>query len=365
MVCSEGGEDYVVNMKKILFITFHDINDSSFGGAIASKRNYQGLKKIGYDVEIYQIKKKSSFESMLSLVEGNYPPIRKSNIDEICTILSQKKFDMVFFDSSLFGDILEKIKKRFKTKNIVFFHNCEYDYNKVRFKNGNILKKTIYSFFVKRIEKKSSILSDISIVLSKRDKLRVKELYGVDSTFIMPITLEDGYSNIINKDKYSFKNYCLLFGPECTANLEAFRWFIKNVRPKINCQIVIAGKGMDKYKNEFEDNRTKVFGYVDNLNDLYGSAAIVVIPLLSGAGMKIKTAEALMYGKNILGTKEAFEGYDIEFDKVGSLCCSKNDFINYINLYQFDKKDHFNLYSREQYLKKYSIEASTDIFRKL
>jgi len=35
----------------------------------------------------------------------------------------------------------------------------------------------------------------------------------------------------------------------------------------------------------------------------------VILPIISGSGMKTKTAEALMYGKSIIGIKEAFEGY--------------------------------------------------------
>lgn len=352
-------------MKRVLFITFHNLKDTSFGGAIASRRNYKCLKNLGYDVVVYQVFKQSSFKSGLSLLEGNYPPIRNTNINEIISLINKKNIDIVFYDSSLFGRILNIVNEKMKVKNVVFFHNCEYDYNKVRFKNSNIIKMKIYSFLVTNVEKQSARLSDISIVLSERDNRRINKLYGVKPSFIMPITLEDKYSEKINKEKYCFSNYCLLFGPECVANIEAFRWFKKNVRPYVKCKVIIAGKGMDKYKEEFEDKYTKVIGYVNDLNSLYGNAAIVIIPLQSGAGMKIKTAEALMYGKNILGTKEAFEGYDIQFEKVGKMCLSKEDFIEYINSYQFDKENHFNAYSREEYLKKYSIKASETIFKKI
>ncbi len=37
----------------------------------------------------------------------------------------------------------------------------------------------------------------------------------------------------------------------------------------------------------------------------------IISPIFVGGGMKVKTCEALMYGKNIIGTSESFEGYDI------------------------------------------------------
>jgi hypothetical protein len=36
--------------------------------------------------------------------------------------------------------------------------------------------------------------------------------------------------------------------------------------------------------------------------------------------MKVKTCESLMFGKNIFATTEAFEGYELDYDKVGALC---------------------------------------------
>ena len=41
--------------------------------------------------------------------------------------------------------------------------------------------------------------------------------------------------------------------------------------------------------------------------------------------MKVKTCEALMFGKNIIGTKEAFEGYELDYQKVGAMCNTKEE----------------------------------------
>ena len=45
----------------------------------------------------------------------------------------------------------------------------------------------------------------------------------------------------------------------------------------------------------------------------------------TGSGMKVKTCEALMYGKNILGTDEAFEGYELDTARVGGRCNNAED----------------------------------------
>jgi hypothetical protein len=91
----------------------------------------------------------------------------------------------------------------------------------------------------------------------------------------------------------------------------------------------------------------------------------MVSPIFKGGGMKVKTCEALMYGKNIFGTSEAFIGYEIDYDKVGALCNTKEEFIDTINNYCSTKREKFNEYSRKCFLENYSFDATLEKFEKL
>ena len=75
----------------------------------------------------------------------------------------------------------------------------------------------------------------------------------------------------------------------------------------------------------------KVLGFVDDLASVYAAANAVVCPIYSGSGTCIKTVEALMYGRVVIGSPFAFRGWTDEqkvqpFVKVGeadlaALCC--------------------------------------------
>lgn len=346
-------------MSKVLFITFHDINDSSFGGAIASRRNYDNLVSIYKKVDIYVIKKRSDFSSIFSLLENMYPPIRKQDVKNIQSMINE--IDILFLDSSLFGIIGKEVRKNKKDIKIIsFFHNCELDYNKFRFGNKNSIQRNVYEKLIKREEKTTCLVADAITVLNRRDKQRIKELYNTDASCILPITLKDSYEKSKNKSFKGLKNYCLLFGPDCFANIEGFRWFVNEIAPNINEQIVIAGKGMEKYEEEFSSSRIHVFGYVDDLNDLYEYSKYVVIPLFSGAGMKIKTAEALMYGKYIFGTSEAFEGYNLNYEKIGGIFSNSDELLSKLEKMN-ENTNRLNEYSRLVFLNKYSEAAGKNI----
>ena len=99
---------------------------------------------------------------------------------------------------------------------------------------------------------------------------------------------------------------------------------------------------------------------VESLDEFYYNADFVISPIFEGSGMKTKTAEALMFGKTIFGTKEAFEGYSFDYGKVGCLCNNAEDFICAIDNYNLTKF-RFNDYSRNMYLRNYSFNKLHEI----
>jgi glycosyltransferase involved in cell wall biosynthesis len=56
------------------------------------------------------------------------------------------------------------------------------------------------------------------------------------------------------------------------------------------------------------DSRPYRMGLVDRLEDFYDNVQCVLNPMIGGTGLKIKTIEALSYGKPVIGTADAFEG---------------------------------------------------------
>lgn len=78
--------------------------------------------------------------------------------------------------------------------------------------------------------------------------------------------------------------------------------------------------------------------------------------------MKVKTAESLMFGKYIVGTPEAFIGYDIN-SSIASVCETEDDFIYVINNLHIEAK--YNKPSRDLFDTKYSYNHSLNIFKKI
>lgn len=346
-------------MRKILFLTCNGIEDAAFGGAKASIRNYELLKKYA-PVDVISVQKRSNLASMLSILQGYFPPIGRKDLRTVKAKLREGGYSHVFFDGSHFGTIVKAVKRK-GVKSLCFFHNCEYDYIEVRFGQGNSLKKRVYKHLIARQEKLAAQCADCNIVFTKRDAERIRELYGVEMPAIVPLTLPDRYRECSAQVRQGEK-ICLLFGPVGQANEEAFGWFVTNVSPFLHCKTRVAGKGFEAYQDKWSSDKVEVQGYVEDVAVLYAEADCVAIPLLSGGGMKIKTAEALMFGKTIFGTDEAFVGYELEPEKAGGCCNSAEEFIEAVNRFVDGRQEAFNSYSRQIYKEKYSLGASEKAF---
>ena len=109
----------------------------------------------------------------------------------------------------------------------------------------------------------------------------------------------------------------------------------------------------------------EVISDVPDLMPYIEQADIIVLPIFSGSGMKVKTCEALMYGKNIVGTKEAFEGYTADYNRLCGLCNTDEEFIACLNNIAAHPIPRFNTYARQIYLEHYSYQAVQNLFRTL
>ncbi|MFC7608249.1 glycosyltransferase [Teichococcus aestuarii] len=56
------------------------------------------------------------------------------------------------------------------------------------------------------------------------------------------------------------------------------------------------------------------FGFVKELKDFYNDVQCVINPMLGGTGLKIKTVEALSYGRPVIGTVDAFIGLPVQHE---------------------------------------------------
>lgn len=205
--------------------------------------------------------------------------------------------------------------------------------------------------------------ADKLVLLNERDSKDLKNIYGKGADFLFKMTVKDQYykNDILKiKDVLNERKKILFVGSDFFANRQGIQWFVNNVwRDLQNIELTIVGKDTERWKEFIKIKNINIVGTVDDIKPYYEASDAIIAPIFLGSGMKTKTAEALMYGKYIFGTKEAFEGYELNYDNVGALCNTKEEFILAINTKLKKYKYKYNKYSRKCFEENYS----QDIFK--
>lgn len=289
----------------------------------------------------------------------------KKNIEQQ---IDRNSITIVFLCSSLYGCITAYIKKKYPSITVVtFFHNVEVLYGRAYLKFNNP-KSWYFYLYSKYNEQKSVSFSDFLININSRDADELFKVYGKMSDAVIPYTMQNIFTKdqIINKDKnkIKIKNYRALFvGSAFFGNIEGLQWFVQEILPYLPIKCVVVGAGMDKFFQS--DDKLEVYGFVDDLGAFYENTDFVILPIISGSGMKTKTAEAMMHGKIILGTTEAFTGYKIEKTK-GLFCCNTlTEFQNAIDVIYSGEFYNFNLNIFNLFSTHYSNDVVVPLIKQL
>lgn len=361
---------------KILFITRFDFtSDRNDGGKEISYRNYSFIKEIVGEENIFlaiitsQQKKNSDhicyFYTQDNIV-SNYisylmlkDRIFKKTEKEIIRYIKSVDVNIIFFDGSTFGQLIGSLPSY---KSIVYFHNIERQYTWEQVKYHNFM--CLFRYIATRYnEKKMVSYTSHYICINQRDANLLKKYYRANAELLLPATFEDTYE-CVEEEKCTLPLKLLFIGSYFAHNYKGLLWFIDNVMPSVNAELVVIGKNMECLQKDVRVPNVTVIGTVDQLKPFYDKADAVVMPIFMGGGMKVKTAESMMYGKTIFASREALEGY--ETDGVDGIyeCNSKEEFISAINA--FSRKSNFpkcNENIRKLFLDKYCSAKYKDSLR--
>lgn len=96
-------------------------------------------------------------------------------------------------------------------------------------------------------------------------------------------------------------------------NREGLGWFLDNIWPlykNAHAKLHIFGDVCDAIANQQYIRQVFLHGRIEDARDAYRTCNIMINPVLNGTGIKIKTLEALAYGRPIITTPEGARGMD-------------------------------------------------------
>lgn len=319
-------------MKKILYISSVQLFPIQTGG---SQVIHSYLKELIKENKIILITVKAKDEqSRRDLAES-----KNIEIHDILSRNSVKKFvfpytyykinflinklkpNLIIIDFPWFGLIGIFAKLLFKIPFYIRSHNIEFR----RMKSQNkwfwfILK--IYEKIVYENAEKIVCISELDKkTIEKELKISVKKIEVSGYVPDLKIFKENIKARKMVRKLLNIENnfVVLFFGPlDYKPNIEAVNIIKNEIVPKVlkqnsNVKFLIVGKN----PNNFKSTKNIIFtGYVEKIEDYINASDIVIVPLISGGGIRTKILEALACGKKVITTKIGVEGIAIYKENV-------------------------------------------------
>jgi glycosyltransferase involved in cell wall biosynthesis len=336
----------------------------SGGRALLSRMNHDILQDLYADrLVVFQLHRSPlrGLASGLKAFGGHIDGLTKETIAEALQEIRTKNVEKIFIDGSNLGEFARAVKTRLpKVRIFTFFHNVEARFFAGAFRQSmtpHALGVLIANYLA---ERKSIRFSDALICLSEKDSRLLQRIYGRPSTHVSPIAVRDKFeADAPQTADGPREKFALFVGGVFYANRAGMSWFVKRVAPRIRMKTCIVGKGFENLKDELGlAGKVEVVGEVEDLAPWYRDAYVVIAPIFDGSGMKTKVAEALMFGKKVIGTPDAFAGYEGITHWAGRICTSADEFVAAIETAEDIVKSPFDRTLRAIYETTYSRAAA-------
>lgn len=313
-------------------------------------------------------KRTSGMRLAMAAFRGYIDGLSKEVIRQAVETAREERVDKVFVDGSNLGSLVMALKVNLPQVEVTtFFHNVE-----ARFFWGSLrLRRTLHAVGVLAAnyfaERRAVRYSDKRVCLSARDSELLRRLYGRSATHISAMALLDRRKAVeLAAEPGPHEPFALFVGGTFYANHAGIRWYVRNVAPHTDVRVLVVGKGFEAYRSELDvPGKVHVIGTVESLGDWYNLAQFVIAPIFDGSGMKTKVAEALMYGKKVVGTPEAFSGYEEIAGRAGWVCRTADEFIRAMSEASDSIRTRFHPEMRDLYTGLYSVSAAEARLRKI
>jgi len=231
-------------------------------------------------------------------------------------VLKETEFDIIQFEGLFVVPYLDTVKSNSKAKVIYRAHNIESDvWERLAMKEKFTPRRRYLQFLSRRLktyETEQINRFHYIFAISEQDRQSILRFGGDASIEVLPVAL-DFEKYTADNTRTSFPTLFHLGAMDWRPNKEGLEWFLDEIWPDIETlsselRFYIAGKNMQKQFFEYDSDNLVVEGEVFDAVEFINSKAIMIVPLLSGSGMRVKIIEGMAMRKCIIATSMAAEG---------------------------------------------------------
>jgi glycosyltransferase involved in cell wall biosynthesis len=235
--------------------------------------------------------------------------------------LQENQYDIIQLEGIFVAPYLGVIRRHSKGKIVFRAHNIEHQvWQKLALQKSDPFKKWYLQLLARRIKNyELELLNkfDGIVVFTEQDKASMLSFGTKIPLTILPIGID---LSLYKPDhtKTDFPSLFFLGSLDWLPNREGIEWFIDNFHKDLTdgdlkAKFYVAGHNIPEQFDDYEVlGKVFIHGEVDNALEFVNSKSIMIVPLLSGGGMRVKIVEGMAMEKCIISTSLGAEGINIE-----------------------------------------------------
>ncbi len=231
-------------------------------------------------------------------------------------ILLEESFDIIQLEGLFLTPYISVIRQHTGSPVLFRSHNIEhYIWERMAKSTTNPVKKIYLKFLAARLksyEMKTVHQVDGLVAISPVDLRFFKKNGFAQPAVTIPVGV-DTQTRQVSHSRPSVNSVFHLGSMDWRPNQEGLRWFLEEVWPLVingnpALQFVLAGKNIPESFYQYQGPNVTVAGEVPDAAGFMQAHRLMVVPLRSGGGMRVKIIEGMAAGKAIVSTTIGAEG---------------------------------------------------------
>lgn len=287
--------------------------------------------------------------------------------------VKQHQYDLVIFETLYMAPYLRVVRENSNAVCVLRSHNIEHQiWKRVAFNEKNPLKRKYIQYLADKLRTyENSKIPEFDAVacISNYEKQYYHLIAPDTASEVVPFGIQIPETPL---QGYEGSGFYHMGSMDWMPNIEGIKWLLKYVVPVIEknapeIRVNLAGRNMPAWVYENKSPVLNVIGEVDDAAKFIGSQSVLLVPLLSGSGIRIKIIEAMSMGKAVISTTTGAEGIHVIHEENIFLADDPQSFAEaIIYLYTHPEK----VYStgkkgRELMMKNHNYQAAVASFDKL
>lgn len=300
--------------------------------------HYSSISKITLDTSVKPL------AAILNLFTSESYNVQRFIDDRFYEALSAKlqheDFDLVQLETLYMAPYISELRKYPKLTVVMRSHNLEAEiWHNLSVQTANPLKKFYYKLCSDRLDKYELEIQDqydSLLPISSIDEQKYLQNQYSSPSLVTPIGLDmENYKFSIGGRTIRRLGY--IGSLDWKPNIEGINWFLEEVWNELsqdsgNVEFHLAGRNPGHLCKNLMNPDFKMHGEVEDAISFIGSLDVMIVPLFSGSGMRVKIIESMALGTIVLSTAKGFEGIPVEHGKHCFVFENREELIQAIHL---------------------------------